>query len=510
MLDMPITNSAENEDEFKVSVVIAHYNAGNKIDKNLEQLANQTMSQDDFEVIVVDDKSPNGIDNITVFSDKIKNLKILVEEENNGYPSIPRNHGIDNALGEFIQIIDQDDYISEEALENLYKLAGDKSDVIIPKYEEGANFKGTQAPFKKGTILDATVYDNIISPLAPHKMFRRKLLNEMNIRFFSHDYIPVAEDQAFVMRAYSVAKRVSILADKSYYFWTDQDEHLGSSERYKINEPYKGINILKEVLQALDGSPIFTIPEREYAIATYVGRFVGQQAGGIVSLANQMATVEERDYFVQEISHLIRKFLSPKIITAVREKSLYLTWGLYHELTFDELRAMQVDIFNSTPVNVKIDNNGVYREIEISNQIYQIPVNFLNQEKIRFVGFNFDGEGNVCISVNIFNDLVPTSHFTATLEIMQRHGLHHHSVESTSNILTINRQFKFFTDPLMKQQNTVYDFYVSIRRGGLIKKYRIGKEMNEKLIHLGQFQKANKRLKFYSTVGGYLALEVKN
>lgn len=46
-----------NRDEYKVSVVIAHYNAGNYIRKALDSLVRQTMNQDDFEVIIVDDKS---------------------------------------------------------------------------------------------------------------------------------------------------------------------------------------------------------------------------------------------------------------------------------------------------------------------------------------------------------------------------------------------------------------------------------------------------------------------
>lgn len=511
MLDMPTTSGAENENKYKVSVVITHYNGGKKINKNLEQLADQTMNQDDFEVLVVDDKSPNGIENIRAFSDKIKNLRVLIETENNGWPSIPRNHGIDHALGEFIMMIDHDDYISEDALEKMYELADGISDIIIPKYAEGNSFKGTQAPFKAGNILSANVFNHIISSLAPHKMFKRSLLNEMNIRFFSHDYIPVAEDQVFVMRVYAVAKRISILADKSYYFFTEQDEHLNSSERVKINEPYKAINILKEVLQALNSSPVFTIPEKEYAMATYVGRFVDHiKSGGVISVANQMSTMQKRDFLISELSNLIQKFLSPRIITAVREKSMYLTLGLYYGLTYDALKAMQVDIFHSTPVNVKTGSDGVYREIEISNRIYKIPVNFLNQEKIKLVGFDIDNDGKVNISINILNDLLPTSEFTATLEILQRNGLYRFKVPSTLNKIINNRQFNFAIESLTNHGNARYDFYVSIRRGDSVKRYRIGKEVNEKLVHLRGLHKNDKQLKFYSTVGKYLAVEVKD
>ncbi|WP_224156918.1 glycosyltransferase [Leuconostoc gelidum] len=53
----------KNQDNYRVSVVIAHYNAGNYIKKALDSLARQTMSQTDFEVIIVDDKStkPFGV-----------------------------------------------------------------------------------------------------------------------------------------------------------------------------------------------------------------------------------------------------------------------------------------------------------------------------------------------------------------------------------------------------------------------------------------------------------------
>lgn len=74
-----------NQDEFKVSVVIAHYNAGNYIRKALDSLVRQTMNQDDFEVIIVDDKSTKPLDIIQEYESKIKHLRIIVEDQNHGY-----------------------------------------------------------------------------------------------------------------------------------------------------------------------------------------------------------------------------------------------------------------------------------------------------------------------------------------------------------------------------------------------------------------------------------------
>lgn len=95
-----------NQDEYEVSVVIAHYNAGNYVRKALDSLSRQIMSQDDFEVVIVYDKSTKSLAIIEQYKSKIKNLRIIVEEKNHDYPSMPRNQGIDNARGTFVMLMD--------------------------------------------------------------------------------------------------------------------------------------------------------------------------------------------------------------------------------------------------------------------------------------------------------------------------------------------------------------------------------------------------------------------
>jgi poly(ribitol-phosphate) beta-N-acetylglucosaminyltransferase len=126
-----------NQDEFKVSVVIAHYNAGKYIRKALDSLVRQTLNQDDFEVIIVDDKSTKQLDIIQENESKIKHLRTVVEEQNRGYPSIPRNHGIAKARGTFIMLMDQDDNLADVILLTFVEFSGADSDVIIGRYAEG-------------------------------------------------------------------------------------------------------------------------------------------------------------------------------------------------------------------------------------------------------------------------------------------------------------------------------------------------------------------------------------
>ena len=105
----------------KVSVIVPVYNTEKYIDKCLTSLANQTL--DDYEVIVVNDGSPDNsqeiIDNFTLKYPKI--FKSYIKK--NGGLSDARNYGISRANSEYIAFVDSDDYIEREMLEELYNKA---------------------------------------------------------------------------------------------------------------------------------------------------------------------------------------------------------------------------------------------------------------------------------------------------------------------------------------------------------------------------------------------------
>lgn len=77
------------------------------------------MNQDDFGVVIVDVKSTKSLDIIQEYRSKIKSLRIILEEKNDAYPSMPKNHGIDNSRGTLIMLMDQDDnYLADDTLDD--------------------------------------------------------------------------------------------------------------------------------------------------------------------------------------------------------------------------------------------------------------------------------------------------------------------------------------------------------------------------------------------------------
>jgi len=97
------------------------------------------MPREDYEVIIVDDCSyePLTIEVLQDFEKKDETLNIIWLEENNGTPSVGRNEGLEEASGEYVYILDSDDYIAVSALEYAYSaLSSQNLDVLnVPMYQ---------------------------------------------------------------------------------------------------------------------------------------------------------------------------------------------------------------------------------------------------------------------------------------------------------------------------------------------------------------------------------------
>ncbi|MCT8386229.1 glycosyltransferase family 2 protein [Leuconostoc mesenteroides] len=377
-----------NQDEFKVSVVIAHYNAGIYIRKALDSLVRQTMNQDDFEVIIVDDKSTKPLDIIQEYESKIKYLRIVVEEQNHGYPSIPRNHGIAKAHGTFIMLMDQDDNLADDTLLTFVEFAGDDSDVIIGKYAEGKMYNGTQVPFKNGTnIKDASIItDHILSTLAPHKMYRRAMLNQYDVKFPDSSYIPVEEDQVFNMKAYSVSRKISILADKDYYYWNQREDfgNLGKSSSYTYNEPWKYLNILSEVFNIIEASPNWSLAQQSKLKAMYIGRLFNSSYTTVIEIIKLQKNEQERETLIAGLRKIINERMDSQSISEVRQESRWMVLGIKYGMNDEELSNLETELFSgekSLAQNIQCINGETVKNLSIHGQICAIPVDFLKKEK---------------------------------------------------------------------------------------------------------------------------------
>jgi len=205
-----------------VSVVVAVYNPGRHIDPLLASLRRQTMPADQFEAIFVDDGSTDGTpERLEEFAAEWPSARVIRIPASGG-PGRPRNVGIDAARGEYIQIVDNDDWLFPEALERLHAYAVEhSSDVVVGR--EVRNQRAAVGRLFEHNVPHAVLgADALMSLMTPHKMFRRQFLIDEGIRFLEGKRR--LEDHPFVIEAFVKAKVISVLSDYACYFWTIRDD----------------------------------------------------------------------------------------------------------------------------------------------------------------------------------------------------------------------------------------------------------------------------------------------
>lgn len=97
-----------------VSIIVPIYNVEQYIPKCIESILAQTYR--DFELILVDDGSPDNCGKICDEYAKQDSRVHVIHQENKGV-SAARNAGISLAKGEYIMLVDSDDFITENMLE---------------------------------------------------------------------------------------------------------------------------------------------------------------------------------------------------------------------------------------------------------------------------------------------------------------------------------------------------------------------------------------------------------
>lgn len=172
----------------RLSIIIPAYNAGKYLERCVGSCEEQSVPQDEFEIIVVNDGSKdNTLEVAESLADKYSNLRIFSKE--NGGSSSARNMGLDHAKGDYITFVDSDDYLLPGKLAAVLSVAeNNKLDLCIFNFKvmshDGSSVN-TDNPLKKGKIYnceEASIQGYQVGS-ACGKLYLRKMLESNNIRF---------------------------------------------------------------------------------------------------------------------------------------------------------------------------------------------------------------------------------------------------------------------------------------------------------------------------------------
>ena len=259
----------------KISIIVPIYNTNKYLNECLISLQNQTLK--DIEIICVNDGSTdNSLDIIMEYIND--NRFIIINKNNSGYGD-SMNQGLNFANGEYIGIVESDDFVDIEMFNSLYKYTKiDNIDLIRSNYyiywEENIKqfyyFDFLTNSYNK--LFNLTKFPNIlfISPSIWAGIYKKKFLIKNNIKFLS---TPGAsyQDTAFSFKTLFKSKNILYINESFYYY---RQTNLNSSmnnntlkksifinkEFYEIDKFYKkDLNLFYQIEKVYNTKKIKTL-----------------------------------------------------------------------------------------------------------------------------------------------------------------------------------------------------------------------------------------------------------
>lgn len=145
----------------KVSILVPCYNVAKYLPECLDSIVNQTLGS--IEIICINDGSTDEtLDIIKRYAEKDSRI-VIIDKENEGYGK-SMNRGIDAATGEYIGIVESDDWVEPDAFETLFNTAKKhKADVVKADFVFFDNDTRAERP-SWGIGLDKYYFDMVFCP----------------------------------------------------------------------------------------------------------------------------------------------------------------------------------------------------------------------------------------------------------------------------------------------------------------------------------------------------------
>lgn len=216
-----------------ISVIVPIYNAAKFLDQCLESIEGQT--HQNLEIICINDGSTDESLEILRRHEAADPRIVVIDKPNEGY-GIGCNLGIDRASGQWISIVEPDDWIDATMYEEMLGFAGDFEEQIDVVKTPWRNINKWDDPRKQYTS-NSLLHKRLKTSrkpftLAEHPVliekhpsiwsaiYRRDFLNENNIRFPPYPGAGWA-DNPFLIETLGCAKAIVFLHKAFYNYRTD-------------------------------------------------------------------------------------------------------------------------------------------------------------------------------------------------------------------------------------------------------------------------------------------------
>lgn len=242
----------------KVSILVPIYNVERYLRQCLDSIVNQTLR--DIEIICINDGSTDGsLSIIQEYASRDARIKV-VDKPNSGYGH-SMNIGVSLATGDYIGIVESDDFADSGMFEKMFDAAQSyDAEVVMSNFYQFWGHSSTEEQFTEN--FKGGNYNRIISPMVERSLFfsmsaiwcgiyRRSFLVNRGIKFLE---TPGAsyQDTSFSFKVWASAERVYIIKDAFLHYRRDNmNSSVNSASKvFCICDEYEEIERFLEQCQS--------------------------------------------------------------------------------------------------------------------------------------------------------------------------------------------------------------------------------------------------------------------
>lgn len=247
-----------------VSVIVPVYNTASYLNQCIDSILGQTYGN--FELICVDDASTDASGYILdAIAKKDDRVKVVHRKLPSGSGAVPRNTGLNAAVGKYVIFLDSDDYFDCTMIEKMVHRA-EKLDADLVMcdsynvYEDTGEIREDHTELHMNMIPETEVFSykdiperifQVSNAAVWHRLFLRDMLLGNELRF--QEGVPILDDIYFANVSLIRAKRITIIPERLVYYrrirnggqTTQVDKH-----REVIFESFSAVN--KELMKMAD------------------------------------------------------------------------------------------------------------------------------------------------------------------------------------------------------------------------------------------------------------------
>jgi len=249
------------KNEPRISVIVPIYNVASFLPKCIESILEQSFA--DFELILVNDGSPDSSHDICLHYQEKDNRIIIINKHNGGLLSA-RKSGLETARADFISFVDGDDWVDVDFLASMYRIVElhqvdlvisghirafeGRNEKMIPLYKQGVYECDDLTDLLNNMLNTSTFFQHGVSTYVWNKLFRRELLAE--ILFHVPNEITMGEDAAITYSYMPLCSSIGITHSCNYFYRQRVNSMVKAIQRSELERSHL-INLVSYLSSAL-------------------------------------------------------------------------------------------------------------------------------------------------------------------------------------------------------------------------------------------------------------------